>query len=96
MEPVCKINSMNDEIHSCKNGSFQSRKQHFVLPSGESQEMRRVQRQAYERAQVIAAPLCDTDLNISRVAKRSLQFNFIVRVLDFVCLRMRMLVVKTF
>ena len=55
-----------------------------------------MQRQGYERAQVIAAPLCDTDLNISRVAKRSLQFNFIVRVLDFVCLRVRMLVVKTF
>ena len=44
-------------------------KRAFCSAGGEWWEMRSVQRQGYEQAQVIA-PLCDTDL--SRVAKRKL------------------------
>ena len=47
-------------------------KRAFCSAGGEWWEMRSVQRQGYEQAQVIA-PLCDTDLNIVRVAKRKLE-----------------------
>ena len=47
-------------------------KRAFCSAGGERWEMSSVQRQGYEQAEVIA-PLCDTDLNIVRVAKRNLE-----------------------